>query len=197
MYQPLHCREKAQDYSKPLQTWQRVCWGLFFTGILHFVYICLLFILRNLKTCVCPVEHFPSAVLCVTLQIKLKLKLKYENYWHDNMRQHESKQRIRAVILIHTWSHQHSEKLGNWCSRLYSRNSNMTLIIIHIHQSRIISVWGKHSRRGGGGGLSKRVTVGGGQQDGTVRDLHCSLLQIQHSRLVLHTIHPNIHLPNV
>lgn len=42
---------------------------------------------------------------------------------------------------ILTWSHQHSEKFGNWCSRLYSKNSNITLIIIHIHQSRIISVW--------------------------------------------------------
>lgn len=52
-------------------------------------------------------------------------------------------------IFVHTWSHQHSEKLGNWCSRLYSRNSNMTLIIIHIHQSRIISVWGggEHKER--------------------------------------------------
>lgn len=47
------------------------------------------------------------------------------------------------VCFVRTWSHQHSEKLGNWCSRLYSRNSNMTLIIMHIHQSRIISVWGR------------------------------------------------------
>lgn len=39
-----------------------------------------------------------------------------------------------------TWSHQHSLKLGSWCSRLYSRNSNMTLTIVHIHQSRIIRV---------------------------------------------------------
>jgi len=38
------------------------------------------------------------------------------------------------------WSHQHSLKLGSWCSRLYSRNSNMTLTIVHIHQSRIIRV---------------------------------------------------------
>lgn len=52
-------------------------------------------------------------------------------------------------ICLRTWSHQHSEKLGNWCSRLYSRNSNMTLIIIHIHQSRIIRVWGrKESNKG-------------------------------------------------
>ena len=49
--------------------------------------------------------------------------------------------RSRSVIHVRTWSHQHSEKLGNWCSRLYSRNSNITLIIIHIHQSRIIRVW--------------------------------------------------------
>lgn len=41
-----------------------------------------------------------------------------------------------------TWSHQHSLKLGSWCSRLYSRNSNMTLTMLHIHQSRIISVCG-------------------------------------------------------
>lgn len=41
---------------------------------------------------------------------------------------------------VRTWSHQHSEKLGSWCSRLYSRNSNITLMIMHIHQSRIISV---------------------------------------------------------
>lgn len=77
------------------------------------------------------------------------------------------KQRRTAVISVRTWSHQHSEKLGNWCSRLYSRNSNMTLIIIHIHQSRIIRVWGrKESKRGGwvaGGG--EWCGVGGGQQD--------------------------------
>lgn len=61
-----------------------------------------------------------------------------------------------GVLFIHTWSHQHSEKLGNWCSKLYSRNSNMTLIIIHIHQSRIISVWGNKERK-------KRGWVGGGE----------------------------------
>ena len=42
-----------------------------------------------------------------------------------------------------TWSHQHSLKLGSWCSRLYSRNSNITLTIVHIHQSRIIRVCGR------------------------------------------------------
>lgn len=63
-------------------------------------------------------------------------------------------QRGRGGIFVHTWSHQHSEKLGNWCSRLYSRNSNMTLIIIHIHQSRIISVWGEQKER-----LSRRRNV--------------------------------------
>lgn len=66
------------------------------------------------------------------------------------------KQRRGGVIFVHTWSHQHSEKLGNWCSRLYSRNSNMTLIIIHIHQSRIISVWGRKEKKNGG-------WVGGGE----------------------------------
>lgn len=66
------------------------------------------------------------------------------------------KQRRGVVIFVHTWSHQHSEKLGNWCSRLYSRNSNMTLIIIHIHQSRIISVWGRKEKKNGG-------WVGGGE----------------------------------
>lgn len=59
-------------------------------------------------------------------------------------------------IWIRTWSHQHSEKLGSWCSRLYSRNSNITLMIMHIHQSRIISVWGEQKHRVGetGGGES-------------------------------------------
>lgn len=52
-----------------------------------------------------------------------------------------------------TWSHQHSLKLGSWCSRLYSRNSNVTLMMVHIHHSRIIRVCGPHSPSAPGRGL--------------------------------------------
>ena len=39
------------------------------------------------------------------------------------------------------WSHQHSLKLGNWCSRVYSMNSNVTEITVVSHQSR--NIWNR------------------------------------------------------
>lgn len=78
------------------------------------------------------------------------------------------------VCFVRTWSHQHSEKLGNWCSRLYSRNSNMTLIIMHIHQSRIISVWGR--QRGQKWRVSRRwrtVRSGRRSEDTEEETFHC------------------------
>ena len=43
-------------------------------------------------------------------------------------------------------SNQHSEKLGSWCSREYSRNSNITEITVVNHQSRNIRVWNQVNR---------------------------------------------------
>ena len=53
-------------------------------------------------------------------------------HWHVT---HQQKQHIR------NWhTDQHSEKLGSWCSREYSRNSNITEITVVSHQSRNIRV---------------------------------------------------------
>lgn len=49
----------------------------------------------------------------------------------------------QSVCIDHklTWSHQHSLKLGSWCSNVYSITSNIRLITIQNHQSLIINVW--------------------------------------------------------
>lgn len=79
------------------------------------------------------------------------------------------------VTFGRTWSHQHSEKFGNWCSRLYSRNSNMTLIIMHIHQSRIISVWGGKKEKNGTNTVSgwRGSAEGGGQRNTSEGNSKC------------------------
>lgn len=46
---------------------------------------------------------------------------------------------LHNITSIIQWSHQHSEKLCSWCSRVYSITSNKTLLTMHHHQSPTVS----------------------------------------------------------
>lgn len=67
-------------------------------------------------------------------------------YLHDNQWALH-KLIVINVITQHTWSHQHSLKLGSWCSRVYSKSSNMMETTVQSHQSRRTIVFNHHPKK--------------------------------------------------